>query len=181
MIMLAMRARCRRMAVRRPRSSAALLTAVLALATGCGALPEKPRVVELPTDVVVAEDLNPDPSGRASPLVLAIYQLRSADMFLSKDFFAVFDPEGTALGDDLIKRDQLMLQPGADQSFEAEIDRETAFIGLVGAFSDLDQAEWRAVVEIPERSLLKRVNPFSDDRLHITIGARSVAAAIGEG
>lgn len=159
----------------------ATLLWVLAGVAGCGAMPEKPKAMELGTDIEVSPELNPDASGRPSPMVLAIYQLKSADGFLNKDFFSVFDPEGGALAADLIRRDQVMLQPGTNQSFDAEIDREAAFIGLVGAFSDLDQAQWRAVVQVPDKSLLKRINPFGGERLRIAVGARSVAVSLGEG
>lgn len=150
------------------------------LVAGC-ASPQRSQTVEMSTDIVVSEQLNPDANGRPSPLMLAVYQLRSADAFLSKDFFSVFDPEGAALGEDVIKRDQLTLQPGGNRSFEAEFDRDASFIGVVGAFSDLDRAQWRSVVEVPEKSLLNRMNLFGGERLRITVGERSVALSIGEG
>ena len=39
---------------------------------------------------------NPDASGRASPLMVAIYQLKSIEKFQNDDFFSVFDPRGAA-------------------------------------------------------------------------------------
>ncbi len=148
---------------------------------GCGAIPQAPKEIKIGADIVVSGSLNPDANGRPSPMLLAIYQLKNADKFRNEDFFSVFDPQGVALGDDLLRREQMTLQPGGSRSYEAEFDAETVFIGLVGAFSDLENAQWRAVIEIPETGLLKRMNLFNKQRLQITIGDRSVAIAIGEG
>ena len=155
-----------------------LATAMVSL-LGCGAVPQAPKEIEIGADIVVSDSLNPDANGRPSPMMLAIYQLKNADKFRNEDFFSVFDPQGLALGADLLRREQVTLQPGGSRSYEAEFDAETVFIGLVGAFSDLENAQWRAVIEIPETGLLKRMNIFSKERLKITIGDRSVAIAIG--
>jgi len=135
--------------------------------------------VNVGTDVKVNAQLNPDPSGRPSPLVLAIYQLKSADDFKNKDFFTVFDPDGTALGADLLRREQITLQPGVDQSMEAEFDAQTEFIGVVGAFSDIENSEWRAVIALPEETLKDRINIFKSKRLIITVGEKTVSIAVG--
>ena len=124
---------------------------------GCSAVPQMPKDIDIGADIIVSGSLNPDLNGRASPLILAIYQLKSADKFRNGDFFSVFDPEGTALGDDLLRREQITLQPGGSRSFEAEFSADTVYIGLVGAFSDLENSQWRAVIEIPEKNLLTRV------------------------
>jgi len=69
-----------------------LLVSALLL-SACGSKGGVPPVIKVGTDVEVAAALNPDPSGRPSPLVLVIYQLKSADDFRNKDFFSVFDPK----------------------------------------------------------------------------------------
>ncbi len=158
---------------------AVAIGAALVVLSGCAAKP--PKDIEFSADIVVSENLNPDANGRASPLMLAIYQLKSVEKFQNDDFFSVFDPRGGALGDDLLRREQMMLQPGASRLLEAQFDPETAYIGLVGAFSDLENAQWRDFVEIPEESLRSKVNIFKNQRLRIVVGDHSVSIMFVDG
>ena len=161
-------------------ATALLVSASLLVVSGCGSQ-GPPKPVNFGADIIVTEDLNPDTNGRPSPLMLAVYQLKSADKFQNTaDFFSVFDPKGAALSDDLIRREQITLQPGGNRAFETEVDAQTAYIGVVGAFSDLENAQWRSVVEIPEKDLLKRINIFKNERLRISVGERSVDISFDE-
>lgn len=149
----------------------------LALLGGCGSAPPPPPAppIVLTAEITVADDLNPDAAGRSSPLLLAIYQLKNAEGFLNKDFFAVFDPAGGALGGDSIVREQLTLQPGGSRIYTAEFASDARFIGVAAAFSDLENAEWRAVVEVPDAEVLR------NSPVRITVGGNMVAIAMGEG
>jgi type VI secretion system protein VasD len=113
--------------------------------------------------------------------LLAIYQLKSAENFRNKDFFTVFDPQGVNLGSDLLRREELTLQPGESSSFEAVIEASAEYIGVVGAFSDIENSQWRAVIEIPEKGLMDRINVFKGERLRIVVEERSVSIEIGNG
>jgi type VI secretion system protein VasD len=104
-----------------------------------------------------------------------VYQLKSDEGFLNKDFFSVFDPAGAALSADLVAREQITLQPGGSREFQAPFGADTKFVGVVGAFSDLERAEWRAVVAVPDADVLRQ------KRLRISVLDRAVAISIGEG
>lgn len=162
------------------RVAAVVLVALwLVIVGGCGSQ-GAPKPVAIGTEIVVSPELNPDANGRPSPLMLGIYQLKSPDKFSNEDFFSVFNPDSTALGEDLLGREQITLQPGGTRTLELEVDPETAYLGVVGAFADLENAEWRSVVEIPEKDPLKRINVFRKQRLTITVMERSVAISFGD-
>lgn len=148
-----------------------------ALLSGCGSAPPPPppEPIVMAADVDVAAGLNPDASGRPSPLLVAVYQLKSEEGFLNKDFFSVFDPAGAALAADLVAREQITLQPGGSREFQAPFAADTKFIGVVGAFSDLERAEWCAVVAVPDANVLRQT------RVRISVLDRAVAISIGEG
>ena len=74
-----------------------------------------------------------------------------------------------------------MLQPGESSSFEAVIEASAEYIGVVGAFSDIENSQWRAVIEIPEKGLMDRINVFKGERLRIVVEERSVSIEIGNG
>jgi type VI secretion system protein VasD len=154
----------------------AVATGIL-LAAGCASAP--PTEFDVGAEVRVSPDLNPDQTGRPSPLVLAIYQLKVADDFRNKDFFTVFDPSGASLGADLLSREQITLQPGEDQTLEAEFNAQTEFVGVVGAFSDIENSQWRAFVALPPGDVKEREKVFKSQRLIITVGEKTVAIALG--
>src|SRR3546814_5877148 len=69
--------------------------AALFLVAGCAAAPEKPTIVVL--SLTAAPDVNPDASGRPSPVVVRIYQLASPTAFAAADFFQPYQQEAAVL------------------------------------------------------------------------------------
>jgi type VI secretion system protein VasD len=68
--------------------------------------------------------LNPSVNKRPSPLVLRVYELKNATAFNSADFVALYERD------------------------KAELAPEVKFIGVMGAFRDLERAQWRSVVAV---------------------------------
>ena len=124
-----------------------LLLCGLALAalSGCSASPTR-----IEAAIVAAPDLNPDTSGRASPLVVRLYQLKSPVAFNNASFFALFDSDADALGQDLQGKEEIELKPGEKLEIERELQPETRFVGIMAGYRDIDNASWRAVAEVPE-------------------------------
>ncbi len=100
-------------------------------------------------EIAVAEDLNPDYNGDASPLVVRLYQLSSPTAFNNATFFQLYDSDVAELGDDLKGKEELELQPGQTLELERDLDPQTRFVGFIAGYRDIDNANWRAVTEIP--------------------------------
>ncbi len=161
---------------RSPRRRAPTAAALLVACAGVsgGAIADK---VEVQAEIVAASELNPDYRGRPSPVSLILFQLSAADGFRNADFFSLYsDPEAAVLGGDLIERTQMVVQPGESRPFEAEFDEEARFIGVVAGFRDIENAEWRGLVELPQKGFFKRV--FSRDKFFVELGALSVAVKV---
>ena len=148
---------------------------ILGLAS-CGGGPPKDIVLE--GDLVASGAVNPNREGRASPVTVVIYHLKSADAFLAKDFFNLYDTESGALADDLLQRTDMQIQPGQTLSIASEFDPETTHIGVLVAFRDIDNADWRAVVPLPKKGLKDKINPFSKKRLLVNVNKLSVSAEV---
>jgi type VI secretion system protein VasD len=101
-----------------------------------------PSTVEL--SFFVSTDVNPDASGRASPVIVRIYELRSVAAFNATDFFSLFDKEKDVLGGELLVRDELPLMPGGTPQAIKNLRSETRYLGIVAAFRDIERARWRA-------------------------------------
>ncbi len=129
-----------------------LATLITALAA-CASKP--PEDVTLKGSIQAANDVNPDNSDRASPLVVKIYQLKAKDKFELADFFPLFDQAEATLGADMLAVEDVMLVPGEYRSYEGEFDPETRYIGVIAAYRDIHQAQWKDMIEMPEKSILK--------------------------
>jgi type VI secretion system protein VasD len=120
----------------------ALFACVLA---GCADKPP-PKPALAGVTVAARADVNPDASGRPSPIVLRFYQLKADAGFLNADFFGLFDDDKRVLGADVAGREELQLAPGETRTLELGLAPETRFVGAVAAYHDIRDATWRALV-----------------------------------
>lgn len=157
--------------MRQPRTSslvAALLIAVF-LATGCASKPKTPQPAKLAMSAVASTDLNPDDTGRPSPLVIRIYALRQLAEFGKADFFALFDRDEQVLAADLVKKDEIIVQPGQTVTLNREFAPDVKFVAVLAAFRNVARAKWRSSTEIPAGA---------DGVLIIKAGANDVSVAV---
>ena len=152
-----------------------VLAAQLAM-VGCASGPPKDITIE--GSVIASEEVNPNRDGRASPVTVVVYHLKSADAFQSSDFFSLYDPNKDVIASDLIKRVDMQLQPGQVLPIASEFDPETTHIGVLVAFRDIDNAQWRAVLPLPEKNLKEKLNPFSKKKLIINVERLSVTVGV---
>jgi type VI secretion system protein VasD len=108
--------------------------------------PPKPSVAEL--SFVIDANLNPDASGRPSPVILRIYELRSVAAFNRADFFSLYERDREQLGPELVSRDELPLMPGGRPQAITTLRSDTRYVGVVAAFRDIERARWRASTPI---------------------------------
>ena len=139
----------------------ALIVSVMALGlAGClasaagsvaGKLVDKmfePSPTRIEAKLQADTDINPDFDGQASPLVVRLYELKSATAFNNAGFFTLYDTDMAELGGDLQNREELELQPGEELEVLRDLKPDTRFIGVMAAYRDIDNATWRAVHEI---------------------------------
>jgi type VI secretion system protein VasD len=103
--------------------------------------------------LAAATDANPDASGRPSPVVVRIYQLRNDAAFNAAEFFALYDDEQKALGPELLTRDEFTLTPAERRTLDVTLSPETRFVGAIAAFRDIRNAQWRAIIPAPRTGM----------------------------
>jgi type VI secretion system protein VasD len=128
-----------------------LLVAGAALLGACASKPPKPAATH--AELIVSADVNPDASGRASPVVARVYQLRNDGEFNSADFFGVYEKEKEVLGASLVSREEYVLAPGENRKLDLPLNADTRFIAVVAAYRDIRVARWRAIARPPEKKL----------------------------
>ena len=130
--------RCERRAI-----AAALMLWTVFVALGCSTPPPpKPKV--LTVEVQAAANVNPDARGRPSPVVVRVYELKSAAPFETADFVSLYEKDQTLLGAEIVVRDEFVLSPGESKSIRRDAG-DSKFLAVMAAFRDLERARWRAV------------------------------------
>ncbi|HET7868461.1 MAG TPA: type VI secretion system lipoprotein TssJ [Burkholderiaceae bacterium] len=129
------------------------LAALLAWAlSACAVPPSTPLIGSKETSVsariTAAPGLNADTRKRPSPLVLRVYELAGRNAFDTSDFVSLYERDKDTLAADLVTRDELVLQPGEVREWKKTLAPQTRFIAVIGAYREIERANWRAVLPI---------------------------------
>ncbi len=162
-----------------------VLVTLAALLSGCAHAPPPPPPPPQPLDVevrvVVAPDVNPNRSGRASPVFLRVFALRDQAKFQNAEFDDVTLRADATFAATLIGREERMVEPGSTISLTLKIDPATRLLGVVAEYSDLANSRWRATSPAPAGGLLAM---FKDQSLLIHVDRQAVsvvAVPVGKG
>ena len=133
-----------------------ILLCVILMLSGCGLFKKKkpPPPPPEPTRVVLefeaAGDINPNLEGRASPLGVRIYQLKSYSVFGKADFFSLYDNDEHVLGGELLKKQEILLKPDEKRTVFFETEADTRTIGLLGVFMAHEGIQWKDATGVKE-------------------------------
>lgn len=144
---------------------------------GCSSTGRKELPVPIQFSLNATEAVNPSISGRPSPVVVRVYELRNSTGFQASSFFALFKDEQSVLGDELVSRQEYVLKPGETRLVRRKADLSTRFIGVVAGYRDIESSVWRAVVPIPAphyAGMLLGGSLSPERRLMITVDQRTV-------
>ena len=136
---------------------ALILAAVVLLSGGCGRIGSKPSPAATsppsPTlinvEVVASKEVNPSNSGRPSPVVVRLYELKGLAAFNAADFFTLYRNDLEILGGDLVKWEEYVLRPGGQKIYSHKASEEARYLAVIAAFRDIDQAAWKGSLPIP--------------------------------
>ena len=159
------------------RAATVALLAVMLVVCGCKSKAPKPVPPPVPAHLTVAAraDVNPDEAGRASPVVLRVYQLKDDAAFRDADFFALFDKEQATLAASLIDRLEFVLAPGDQRNQEFPISGEAKFLAVAAAYRDIRNADWRALTPAPKKTYK---NLVKSDQVSVSVEKSRVTLAV---
>lgn len=157
------------------------LTAALLVVAGCSSAPKPPPVL-LPVprvlDITVQADaqLNTDARNRAAPLVMRLYILKAPAAFAGADFFTLYEKDQSALANDLVTKEEIQMRPGETRRIVRDLKPEARVVGVIGAFRELERANWRAQLVLPEPPPPVERPPTKAESvpLRVGLGAREV-------
>jgi len=144
---------------------AACAVAAMLLA-GCASAP-KPTLVSATLQASIT--VNPDARKRASPLVVRVYELKSAAAFEAADFVSLFERDQLTLAAEMAAREEFVLRPGETKPWEKSVAPDVKFIGVMAAFRDIERARWKTIV--PIKPTVKNVITIQANEISVTAKA----------
>ncbi|HEY0857656.1 MAG TPA: type VI secretion system lipoprotein TssJ [Albitalea sp.] len=124
---------------------AAAIVAALVIVAGCSS-PPKPTTVS--ASLQAGAGVNPDLRRRASPIVVRVYELKSAAAFDGADFVSLYERDQATLAAEMGAREEFILRPGETRQWDKTTAPDTKFIGVMAAFRDIERARWKSIVAI---------------------------------
>lgn len=140
---------------------AALLAALLVLAA-CSSAPKPAKPTLLSATLQAGSAVNPDLRKRASPIVIRVYELKSAAAFDGADFVSLYERDQATLAAEMGSREEFILQPGETRTWAKTAAIDTKFIGVMAAFRDIERARWKALVAV-KPNIDNRITIRADD------------------
>jgi type VI secretion system protein VasD len=151
----------------RVRLSAWLLGLAASILTiGCAGPPPPPKPTVVAASLQATASANPDARKRASPLVVRIYELKSSAAFEAADFLSLYERDQATLAAEMGAREEFTLRPGDSKPWEKTVGPEVRFIGVIGAFRDIERARWKAIV--PVKANARNIVTIRADDITIT-------------
>lgn len=124
---------------------------VILSVAGCAATPgTKPvrEATKLAFDITASPRANPDQQGRYSPIMVTIYELKSPTQFQEMDFFSLQNNGKELLGDDLLNKEEFILQPGETIHIRHKTTPGTTTIGMTAGYRNITHSVWKKVFRL---------------------------------
>jgi type VI secretion system protein VasD len=98
--------------------------------------------------IVGGPGMNPNAQGRASPVVVRIFDLKAVKAFEAADYPALFERPGEALKDDLVAQEEFVLRPGEIRHRDRILGPQVQALGVAAAFREMATANWHLTVPV---------------------------------
>jgi type VI secretion system protein VasD len=115
-----------------------LVAAFSALACACSA----PQVK---LNLSSTENLNMKNAKDPLPVVVRIYQLTDPKLFENASFNELWKNDLAVLGNTLLRKDSLTLDPASHQKIRFDRHEQTRYVALMAAFNNQPDNSWRVV------------------------------------
>lgn len=143
--------------------------AVVLASAGCSTAPKPALPTSVAGSITGAAQLNPTAAKRPSPIVLRVYELKSAAAFGTADFMSLFQGDQAALSTEMVSREEMTLRPGEVRPYQKVLSPDTKFIGVMAAYRDLERATWRSVAAVQPNKAQKLTIRADELAVSVTI------------
>jgi type VI secretion system protein VasD len=124
-----------------------LLASLAIVLSACATNADKPTPLQL--TIAVANDANPDETGRPSPVVLGVFDLAQAERFRDADYLALLSAPQKKLRSDLLDQHRLpAIAPGSQRTLALKLDAKANFIGVVAELAQFSDTKARLAIPL---------------------------------
>jgi type VI secretion system protein VasD len=123
-----------------------LLAIGLVFFSGCAKSPD----VKADLSLQAAHYLNPDLNGRASPLMVTFYELKTPLGYKDAEFFDLENNAEQILQDNLVDKQTIEMRPSESKHYVLRLPRDVRYVGVSAGYRNIDQAKWRSILVVPE-------------------------------
>ena len=117
--------------------------------SGCSVMnlvPPDPTILKL--TIVADQAVNPMANQLSAPIQIRLYILRTQSLFTTTDPQTILQKEATLFGSDLLDKRVYVLAPGAKEVAEIKLPPEAYFVGVIGAFREIDFSKGQRLIRI---------------------------------
>jgi type VI secretion system protein VasD len=118
-----------------------LVTLLAALVCACA-------TPQVKMNLTSTANLNMNSARQPLPVVVRIYQLTDAKAFENATFDELWKNDLAALGNTLLRKDTLTLDPASRRQIHFDRDAQTRFVAVMAAFNHQNDNSWRVVKKI---------------------------------
>lgn len=111
---------------------------------------------DLKVEFAVDADINPDEDGRASPLFVRMYELKTNKMIHKVDFIELYERDKEALGADIVNVHRLKrFAPGESRVENFVLDKGTNYVAFYAEFLDYENSKYKVVVPVVANNVFR--------------------------
>lgn len=103
------------------------------------------------------DDVNPNATGRPSPIVVRVFELANESRFQTADYFELMGEGAVLLEGDILSKEEHTLIPGEVRVLRKRASLQSKSLGIIAGYRDLGSSTWRAVTPLPEPYLAGRL------------------------
>ena len=137
------------------------------LTAGC---PKEPVRVNMVLNA--STNVNPDAAGQALSVVVRVYQLKDKGRIEAADYNALWKSDRETLSDDLLERQERVVQPGTQEMLEIQANPMANYIAAVALFRNPSGDTWRRIIPISKNKAQKLTFTLRENTIELTASAR---------
>jgi type VI secretion system protein VasD len=130
----------------------ALTATVLVSCAGTVPAPEAPQKCPPQTvtiSLLASPAINPTPAGAPRPVVVRVYQLKNDARLYNASFEDVWHDDKTALGDDVVKMNEVEIYPASRVDLKFERSEPVAHVAAIALFQQPKGRSWFSIFDLP--------------------------------
>ncbi len=111
---------------------------------------------DLQIDFNIDADINPDELGKASPLFIRMYELKSKKMMKKSDFIELYERDKEVLGADMTAVHKLKhFKPGENRTEHFVLSPKTRYVALYGEFLEFKDSKYKLIIPVVANNVFR--------------------------